>query len=167
MSATIQLAGRDQARVLAALHLDAAIAGYADIFPEDAPPPTLDEVVEQWRYWLGPDWDAGRRAFVASEESATVGVVLAGEDPTEPSLGHVARLYVAPKRWGQGIGTTLYEAAVDHLRTVGFTEATLWVLERNTRARSWYERLGWKCSDERKPVWLPAGIDDLRYRLLL
>ena len=156
MSTTIQLADRDQGPVFAALHLDSAIAGYADIFPEDAPPPALDEVIEQWRYWLGPDWDAGRRAFVAQDDSATVGVVLAGEDPMASSLGHIARLYVAPERWGQGIGTALYAAAVDHLRAVGFAEATLWVLERNTRARSWYERLGWECTGERKPVW-PRG----------
>ena len=77
VSLTIQLAGRDQARVLAALHLDAAFAGYANIFPEDAPPPTLDDVIEQWRYWLGPDWDSGRRAFVAQEELATVRMVTA------------------------------------------------------------------------------------------
>jgi len=28
----------------------------------------------------------------------------------------------------------------------GYTEATLWVLERNDRARAWYERLGWQCT---------------------
>jgi ribosomal protein S18 acetylase RimI-like enzyme len=111
--------------------------------------------------------ELGRRAFVAREDQTTVGVVLAGEDPMDASLGHVSRLHVAPERWGQGIATSLYDAAVDHLRTVGFAEATLWVLERNERARSWYERLGWECTGERKPVWPPAGIDDLRYRLAL
>jgi hypothetical protein len=54
VATTIGLAGRDQAGELAALHLDAALAGYADIFPTDAPPPTLDELTEQWRSSLGP-----------------------------------------------------------------------------------------------------------------
>jgi GNAT superfamily N-acetyltransferase len=167
VSATIQLARRDQADVFAALQLGAALAGYAAIFPDDAPPPTLDELAEQWRFSLGPDWEAGRRAFVAREDGTTVGIVLVGADPMDPCLGHMARLYVVPERWGRGTGTALYEAALHHLRQVGFEQATLWVLERNTLARSWYERLGWECTGERKPVWPPAGIEDVRYRLSL
>lgn len=167
MNATVRLADRDQARVFAALHRDAAIAGYGHIFPTEAPPPTLDEVLAQWTHWLGPDWDAGRRAFVAEDRSSAVGVVLAGPDPIEPDAGHVARLYVTPDRWAQGIGTALYDAAVSHLQAVGFVEATLWVLEGNARARSWYERLGWRPTGERKSVYAPAGIEDLRYRLTL
>jgi GNAT superfamily N-acetyltransferase len=116
---------------------------------------------------LGSDWDAGRRAFVAEVRSAAVGVVFAGPDPIEPDAGHVARLYVTPDRWAQGIGRALYEAAVSHLRAVGFVDATLWVLEGNARARSWYERLGWRPTGERKSVFAPAGIEDLRYRFTL
>ena len=158
---------RDQARVLAVLHRDAAIAGYGDILPTEAPPPTLDEVLAQWTHWLGPDWEAGRRTFVAEVGSSAVGVVLAGPDPIEPDAGHLARLYVTPERWAQGIGRELYEAAISHLRVVGFVEVTLWVLEGNSRARSWYERLGWRPTGERKSVFAPAGIEDIRYRLTL
>ncbi len=167
MSLLVRLADRDEAPLLAALHLDAAIAGYGHIFPSEAPPPTFEEVRAQWAHWLGPDWDAGRRAFVAQDDASAVGVVLAGSDPTEPELGHVARLYVAPDRWRQGIGTALYAAAITRLREAGFTEATLWVLERNERARAWYERLGWRCTGERKSIYAPAGIDDVRYRRAL
>ena len=54
-----------------------------------------------------------------------------------------------------------------HLREVGFSDATLWVLEHNLRARNWYERLGWRPTGERKAVYAPAQIDDLRYRFSL
>ncbi len=96
-----------------------------------------------------------------------MGVVLAGPDQIEPSVGHMARLYVAPDRWGRGIGSALYWAAIGFLREAAFAEATLWVLERNERARSWYEHLGWRPSGERKTVYAPAGVEDLRYRLVL
>lgn len=36
--------------------------------------------------------------------------------------------------------------------------ATLWVLEGNHRARSWYKRLGWRGNGARKTVYLPAEI---------
>lgn len=38
------------------------------------------------------------------------------------------------------------------------------MLERNQRVRSWYERLGWEPTGERKPVYAPGGIDDVGYR---
>jgi len=47
----------------------------------------------------------------------------------------------------------------------GFPAATLWVLEANAKARSWYERLGWRLSGTRKPMYAPAGIDDVGYRI--
>jgi ribosomal protein S18 acetylase RimI-like enzyme len=163
----VRLADRDLGPVLAELHRATAVAGYGHIFPKEAPPPTFDEALKQWTHWLGPDWDDGRRAFVAEEGGAIVGVVLAGPDPLDQTRGHLARLYVTPPRWGVGIGRQLYAAATDHLRAAGFAEATLWVLEQNDRARSWYERLGWRATGERRPVYAPAGIDDLRYRLVL
>jgi ribosomal protein S18 acetylase RimI-like enzyme len=163
----VRLADRDQASVLADLHRSAAIAGYSHIFPREAPPPPREELVAQWDHWLKGDWDGGRRAFIAEVDGATVGVVVAGFDAIEPAVGHLARLYVAPESWGQGVGSALHAAAMDHLRNDGFAEATLWVLERNARARAWYERLGWQSTGERKTVYAPAGIDDLRYRIVL
>jgi GNAT superfamily N-acetyltransferase len=55
-------------------------------------------------------------AFVAEVAGRPVGVVLAGVEPSEASLGHVARMYVAPECWGQGIGRFLHAAAIDQLR---------------------------------------------------
>ena len=92
-------------------------------------------------------------------------VVMAGPDPDDPTIGHLARLYVAPERWAEGIGRQLYAAAVASLVDAGFPAATLWVLERNTRARTWYERLGWRLTGDRKPTYAPAGIDDVGYRI--
>jgi GNAT superfamily N-acetyltransferase len=84
-----------------------------------------------------------RAALVAEEDGDVVGIVLAGPAPDQAQVGHLAKLYVAPARWGRGIGTELRRAAMCHLRGQGFREASLWVLEGNHRARSWYERLGW------------------------
>jgi ribosomal protein S18 acetylase RimI-like enzyme len=167
MEVVVRLADRDLAPALAELHLESAIAAYGHIFPPDAAPPTYDEVLSQWTHWLGADWELRRRAFVADDGDMIIGVVLAGPDPLDPLRGHLARLYVTPRRWGVGIGGALYGAAIEHLQDAGYAEATLWVLERNDRARSWYERLGWQSTGERKTVYAPAAIDDVRYRLAL
>ena len=148
---------------LARLQLTAAVAGYRDIFPSEAPPPTEEELGAQWAEWLA---GSAHRVLIALDGEVLVGMVLAGPDLDEPGAGHLARLYVDPSRWGLGIGRQLYDAAVTRLRGAGHATATLWVLERNERARGWYERLGWQITGERKPVYAPAGIDDVRYRIV-
>jgi ribosomal protein S18 acetylase RimI-like enzyme len=161
----VGLADRTAGPVLARLHLRAALAGFAHIFPAEAPPPTHEDLRGEWERILGSDWDAGRRAFVARRDDAVVGVVVAGSDPDDPHLGLLERLYVDPSSWGHGVGRDLHHAAHDHLQSGGYPEATLWVLEKNHRARAWYERLGWRATGERRPVYEPGGVDDVRYRL--
>jgi ribosomal protein S18 acetylase RimI-like enzyme len=160
-----------EAAELARLQLRTSLDAYAHIFPPEAPPPTHEDLLAMWEHWLGPDHAAGRRGFVAVVDSGDgdgdelVGVVLAGPDPDEPEVGHLARLYVAPEAWGDRIGTRLYDTAMTSMVEAGFSEATLWVLERNTRARSWYERLGWRPSGTRKATYAPGGIYDAGYRI--
>jgi ribosomal protein S18 acetylase RimI-like enzyme len=164
---TVRIALPEHAPELARVHRAAALAGFGHIFPAESPAPTHDELLELWNGWLAPCADPRHQALAAYAGTEVVGTVLAMPDPSDADLGHLARLYVSPDRWGCGIGRQLYEAAVDALRAARFTSATLWVLEHDLRARSWYERLGWQPTEVRKPVYAPAGIDDLRYEIRL
>jgi ribosomal protein S18 acetylase RimI-like enzyme len=159
----IRTADHSLAPAVARVHLETALFAYRDIFPPEAPVPAYDDVLAQWQSWLGPASPATERTLVAVDGGAVIGVGRAGVDTTDNELGHLSRLYVEPSWWDSGIGGALYLAAIEHLRSAGFTVASLWVLERNTRARTWYERLGWRATGERKPVFAPAGIDDVRY----
>ena len=162
----VRLADREEAGALTALQQRAARIGFAHIFPADAPAPTFEDDLARWEYWLGSDYENGRRCYVATAYEDLVGVVLAGSDPDAPAAGHLARLYVDPDHWSEGVGTRLYHVAMDDLRA-RFDDATLWVLEGNTRARSWYERLGWHLTQKRKTTYEPAGIEDVQYRIEL
>jgi ribosomal protein S18 acetylase RimI-like enzyme len=157
----IREAGVGEAPVVGALQLRTALRAYDGIFPSEAPVPTVKDHADHWRSAV----EAGQAGFVAEIDDAIVGMALAGRDSLDPEWGHLARFYVAVEHQGRGVGTGLYATCLAHLRERGFTSATLWVLERNSRARSWYERLGWVVTGERKAVYAPAGIDDLRYRL--
>jgi ribosomal protein S18 acetylase RimI-like enzyme len=163
---SVRPAVSDEAEVLARLQRSVALAGYGHIFPPEASPPTLDALVDQWRRDLDPT-ERRRRAFVAVSSGEVIGVVLAGPDGRDDAIGHLSRLYVAAERWGDGVGAALYDRAMEHLTDVGYEAVTLWVLERNERARRWYERMGWILTGERSPVYPPAGIDDVGYRLEL
>jgi ribosomal protein S18 acetylase RimI-like enzyme len=51
-------------------------------------------------------------------------------------------LYADPDSWGRGFGRALWAELESRLRETGCREVTLWVLEANTRARRFYESLG-------------------------
>ncbi len=60
---------------------------------------------------------------------AGVGPPLDGEP--EPGEGWLYTLYLLPDRWGRGLGRLLHDAAVARLGALGFTTASLWVLDGN------------------------------------
>ncbi len=62
----------------------------------------------------------------------------------------MAAIYVLPERWGHGARHALMASAVDALREAGNSTATLWVLETNTRARTYYEAHGWSADGATK-----------------
>jgi ribosomal protein S18 acetylase RimI-like enzyme len=67
----------------------------------------------------------------------------ASRDGDARGLGEVYALYVDPNSLRGGIGGTLMADARRRLAEDGFSEAILWVLQGNDRARSFYEGEGW------------------------
>jgi GNAT superfamily N-acetyltransferase len=128
---------------MAAVWLRSALTAYADIFPADAPKPTHESLVAS----------LGRaQGLVAVEDGEIVGLV-------EVAGTWLQHLYVDPPHWGRGIGSQLHDAAVAR----GARE--LWVLRDNATARRMYERRGWSLTGRVRPVYEPAGIDDVGYAL--
>lgn len=101
---------------------------------------------------------------VATLEDAVVGVAAAGpplvpEDRADPTLGDLYALYLDPDVWRRGIGTRLHAAALDRLRSFGFTHAGLWVLDTNARAREFYDRHGWTDTGRTRVDQGPGGTE--------
>jgi ribosomal protein S18 acetylase RimI-like enzyme len=93
------------------------------------------------------------KTFVALDAENTVGFIRVGacEDESEStSTGEIWALYVHPTRQGMGIGSLLMTEGVRALRTVGFEEVVLWVLNDNLTARNWYESRGWGLNGKTK-----------------
>ncbi|KAD3633125.1 GNAT family N-acetyltransferase [Arthrobacter yangruifuii] len=59
-----------------------------------------------------------------------------------PQVGEVTSLYLREGYVGSGIGRLLWEAALAQLRESGHTSVRVWVLETNSRGRTFYERRG-------------------------
>jgi ribosomal protein S18 acetylase RimI-like enzyme len=62
----------------------------------------------------------------------------------DPSLvGEVTSIYVHPSACGTGVAQVLLDAGLESLRNEGMTRATLWVLDTNQRAITFYRHGGW------------------------
>ena len=74
-----------------------------------------------------------------------LGFVTFGEsrDDDARGLGEVYALYVDPDSHRGGVGRMLMADARRRLAEAGFSEAILWVLQGNDRARGFYEGEGW------------------------
>jgi ribosomal protein S18 acetylase RimI-like enzyme len=62
-----------------------------------------------------------------------------GAGPPIPGLAHVSMVFVAPERWGEGIGGRLVDAVLAEARARGYARAQLWTRVDNVRAQRLYE----------------------------
>ncbi len=49
--------------------------------------------------------------------------------------------------WGKGYGTMMINHILDEIKNSGYNSVVLWVFEKNTRARSFYEKHGFELTD--------------------
>lgn len=125
---------------MARIHCAAALVAYVGIFPPEAPKPTPASLLDGWNELIE---DPGTEVGVAEAAGSLAGSVAVAPSLEVPTGLVLARLYVAPDRWGAGIGSLLHDWALDAARQRGASGLNLWVLEANERARRMYERRGW------------------------
>jgi GNAT superfamily N-acetyltransferase len=142
------------ARAIAELEVRAWRWAYVDVVAEEH----MITVAERVARWEGRSAEG---AYVAEVEGRIAGVVQAGPDPDDPSLGLIRGLNVEPAAQGAGLGTALYDHAVAVLREAGFAVAVLWVFAGNGHARGFYERRGWAPDGA---TGVAAEAPELRYR---
>jgi ribosomal protein S18 acetylase RimI-like enzyme len=116
--------------------------------------PPRPEQVARTRGRVG---DPGAFLFVADDAGEIVGMALGeqalsddGAGPPVPGVCHVSMVFVAPERWGEGIGGRLVDALIAEARFRGYDGAQLWTHSDNARARRLYEGRGFEPSGREK-----------------
>lgn len=89
--------------------------------------------------------DDGERT-AASADDAVVGFVQAGPAPDDDAETTyvLARIYLRPERWGEGIGTRLLDQAIGAIRERGAETLRLGVFADNDAAVGFYEARGFE-----------------------
>jgi len=156
----------NDAEELAAVHLASWRAAYRGIVPE-AVFKTRDIAYRTVRF----------REFLTTDEGETYLVERAGliagfmtlgacrdADANAKERGEIWGIYLRPSSWRRGIGTRLSRFAETWFRERGYPDVTLWVLERNTAARRFYEARGFEPDGAVKELALGIPLLAVRYR---
>jgi ribosomal protein S18 acetylase RimI-like enzyme len=112
---------------------------------------------------------SGRSLLVAELDAAVVGFSFVASsrdaDVTGPT-GEVIAINVLPSHWRRGVGRMLLDDSTRRLQQQGCSQATLWVLHGNTRARRFYEAVGWRPDGAEKIDDALTGfpLHEVRYR---
>lgn len=117
---------------------------YKGIIPQDY----LDNIPKT--KWGGNSFKNGRTELIAAEGNKFVGTASFCPSRWEKfsSCGEIVSIYLLPEYIGKGIGSQLINVCIDELEYLGYREILLWVLEDNNRARSFYEKHGFICTED-------------------
>jgi ribosomal protein S18 acetylase RimI-like enzyme len=163
---TIRNARPGDAKAIATIHVRAWQTAYRGIVPWPyLSELSIDQREQAWRQRL----ERGVATVLLAEESDQVlGWISAGTSrdvDAGAATGEVYALYVAPEHWRHGVGRQLWDESAKRLRDAGFTEATLWVLRDNSRARAFYGSNGFADDAGIEKAVRLGGADLLEVRL--
>ena len=152
MSRVFRNVHSDDVRGIAEVHVRSWQAAYRGQVPDSY----LEGLSVEKRelVWTEILKDQMRGVLVAEDEARIVGFSSFGpvRDKEENRLltGEIYSIYVLEDFWNLGIGRTLMENSLIALERDGFGFVKVWVLETNQRARSFYEKFGFKTDGVRK-----------------
>lgn len=160
MTIEIREARLEDADACAAAHIEGWRTGYRNLLPDEFldAPEFAQQRIDRWRSWTWADGLVDGQLFVGELRGRVVGFGSCGRERTQPvcdqiggdalpasssARGEVYAFYLHPDAWGSGVAAALMAHCQEHLRSVGYVEAVLWVLRDNPRARRFYENAGW------------------------
>jgi GNAT superfamily N-acetyltransferase len=123
---------------------------------------------EAWRQGLAQYKWPERGTLVAEQDGEIIGFAHMSTSHSAGDENEIHAMYVTPDAWGTGVGRALMDETVARLRDARCTEAVLWVLATNERARRFYENAGWHADGGEAPHDI-GGVEYtvVRYRLRL
>ena len=156
---------------IAQVHLASSKIAYRDIID----PLLLDGLssagrVALWEGRFARIGPAGR-LWVQCVGSDVIGFALcdaADEEQASTSTCELKSLYLTPQRWDSGFGASLIAHVVKEFKDHGFNSMILLTIRQNSRARSFYERIGYSCDGltritRRKESGLQLEYEEIRY----
>lgn len=107
--------------------------------------------------------------FCVMYKGRMIGRLIIGEsrDDDKPDAGEIAAIYLIKEFWDKGYGRKMMDFALETLKRRGYDEVILWVLEKNLRARHFYEKCNFVFDGRKKEIHIDKPLIEVRYVLKL
>jgi ribosomal protein S18 acetylase RimI-like enzyme len=165
----IHRARAKDAPALARVHVDSWRAAYGGLVPDSSRQAfSYEWREEQFRQSLAA---GAEETHLIRVEGEVVGFLTLGaardSDLDTDRTGEIWGIYISPGYWRRGIGQRLAEEAQRMLRSRGYEDAVLWVLEGNQQARAFYEAVGFALDGQSNDLDWGTPLKAIRYRKAL
>jgi GNAT superfamily N-acetyltransferase len=165
MGVLIRNATKDDVEVLGLIYSLSYQAAFKDIIPDNI----LENVfsLERRTDGLMKEISVGTPVnTILFYEDIPVGLLTYGkpkdEDSDDSSI-EIWRIYLLPTYWGQNVGIDLLDWGIKEIQGKGHKKIILWVLEENSRARKFYEKMGFIHDGVTRVINVGKELTDLRY----
>lgn len=153
VSVVVRLAGADDLDALLNVQQEGSVTGLAHIFPQELYPFPRSAIRQRWAEELD---DPETHVYVCVDGA---GVVVGFAATRANELLHFG---TAVRTWGTGTAQYLHEAMLVELARTAPADSDhlrLRVFEANTRARRFYEKLGWRTTEQRtRSAFAPYAV---------
>jgi GNAT superfamily N-acetyltransferase len=161
----IRLAGIEDAKSIAQVHVRSWQIAYVDIIPKDfLDALSIETRAANWKSVLADGRSVTALFELPSGIAGFVNVSASRDPQAGVHTGEIAAIYVDPSYWRQGIGKHLLGWGMNQATEHRWSNMTLWVLRDNRRARYFYEKAGWHDDGtERIERFLQSEVVEVRY----
>lgn len=166
-SVTVRSAVAADAELIADAQVRAWQAAYPGLMPQEyLDGMSVSDAAGSWARLLSRSTEAARVAVVMLGDRVS-GFASFGRDRDgdDDVVGELYAINLHPAAWGAGAGRALLSHAQAGLADMGYSNAVLWVVPGNARARRFYEKHGWMAEDvERTAEVMGVTVPEVRYR---
>jgi GNAT superfamily N-acetyltransferase len=166
----IRVATGADAAEIARVHVASWQVAYRGLMPDSI----LDnfDVKQRTVRWQEILAESRGTTFVAEADSHIIGFsnLVPSRDPevNSKAVGELAAIYVHPDHWRTGVGRALLQHTISEATRRSLSAITLWVLQTNSSAISFYRALGFLADGALKTDMLKGfPLHEARFRLAL
>ena len=138
-------------RILAQIQTESWKTAFADILsPEELQRCTVMENAVQMYHSVLQQKACSLAIEYVSEQPHCIAAWGNNRCDLEESVGELICIHSMPKNWAKGYGSTMMKYVLTQLQQEGYESAILWVFESNIRARKFYEKHGFKLTEQKR-----------------
>lgn len=148
METTIRKVRKGDENILAYIQTESWKAAFAGIIDAETLKKctNIEKATDMYRRLLNDDKGNGY-ILVAEGTPHCIAYWDAARDAEFAGKAELICIHSLPEKWRKGYGSQMMNRVIKDIKAAGFSEVVLWVFKDNTRAKTFYESMGFALTD--------------------